>query len=177
MTEIDLPRRRDAEATQAAILNAARAAFSQKGFDGAGLREIAAAAGCNVALVNRYFGSKEGLFRAAMRGCFDMSDLLALPCEAFPEALAAYMVGKRKSAEEFDPMFAAIRSSTNPGILCIAREELGDTTAEALAAYLGGEDADERAALILSLMAGFDVGRHLIGNDALGFERDASLPR
>src|SRR5262245_24637290 len=56
------PRRRNAAATRAAILASARAAFVRSGYDGAGVREIAAGAGVTAMLVNRYFGSKERLF-------------------------------------------------------------------------------------------------------------------
>lgn len=170
-----LARPRDADATREAILVAARTVFARRGFDGAGLREIAAAADCNVALIARYFGNKHGLFRAAMRDCIDFDSLLAVPHGDFPAALAAFMVAKRKSPDEFDAMFAAIRSATSQEALAIVREEVGDPMARALRDYLGGEKADERAALILSLMAGFDVARHVIGNDALGYENDKSL--
>ena len=55
-------RRRGAAATRQAILDSAREAFARLGYEGAGVREIAAGAGVTAMLVNRYFGSKEGLF-------------------------------------------------------------------------------------------------------------------
>jgi AcrR family transcriptional regulator len=48
------------------LLATGRALFSQKGFDATSTREIAAAAGCNLALINHYFGSKEGLLVAIL---------------------------------------------------------------------------------------------------------------
>lgn len=44
------------------ILDCATELFSKKGFEGASVREIASAAGVNVAMINYYFGDKEGLF-------------------------------------------------------------------------------------------------------------------
>lgn len=44
------------------LLDAAEGLFSEHGFDGTGVREIAAAAGCNIAAVNYYFGGKEKLY-------------------------------------------------------------------------------------------------------------------
>ena len=44
-----LPRRRDASATRAAILEVAKARFARLGYDRAGLRDIAAAAGADPA--------------------------------------------------------------------------------------------------------------------------------
>jgi AcrR family transcriptional regulator len=52
--------------TRALILDAARAEFGQHGFDGATLRSIAAAANVDVALLPYYFGTKAGLFVAAL---------------------------------------------------------------------------------------------------------------
>src|SRR5262249_33807030 len=57
-----LARRRNAAATREAILISARRAFAQSGYDGVGVRETARGAGVTAMLVNRYFGSKEGLF-------------------------------------------------------------------------------------------------------------------
>src|ERR687883_609279 len=62
------PRRvrpRDAEATKAAIVQAARERFAAEGYDRATIRAVAADAGIDPALVMRYYGSKEGLFAAA----------------------------------------------------------------------------------------------------------------
>src|SRR6185436_16563966 len=55
-------RRRNAANTREAILASARTAFTNSGYDGAGVREIASGAGVTAMLVNRYFGSKERLF-------------------------------------------------------------------------------------------------------------------
>ena len=49
------------------LLDAAEAVFAEKGFDAAGIREITAQAGCNVAAINYHFGSKENLYREVFR--------------------------------------------------------------------------------------------------------------
>jgi AcrR family transcriptional regulator len=46
------------------ILDVAERVFSDKGFDGASTRLISGEAGVNMAMLNYYFGSKEGLFLA-----------------------------------------------------------------------------------------------------------------
>src|SRR5687768_765307 len=59
--------RRGAEAdTRADILVAARKLFGEKGFRSTTMRSIAAAAGVDVALLAYYFGTKDGLFAAAL---------------------------------------------------------------------------------------------------------------
>src|ERR1700748_2561793 len=60
-------RKRDADAPRAAILEAAKHHFALSGFEGAFLRDIAAEAGVDAALINRYFGGKDGLFAAALK--------------------------------------------------------------------------------------------------------------
>ncbi len=52
--------------TRARLLAAAREVFSQRGFQGATVREICRRAGANVAAVNYHFGSKDGLFAEAL---------------------------------------------------------------------------------------------------------------
>ncbi len=56
----------DRDKTKAALLEAALQAFGERGFDGASIREVAAAAGVGHNLVRHYFGSKEDLWRAAV---------------------------------------------------------------------------------------------------------------
>ena len=67
-------RRRNAAATREAILASARRAFARAGYDGAGVREIAAGAGVTAMLVNRYFGSKEQLFAEAIAASIGDAD-------------------------------------------------------------------------------------------------------
>ncbi|MEU8024440.1 TetR family transcriptional regulator [Micromonospora haikouensis] len=62
--------------TREAILDAARAAFAERGFDAASIRSIAAAAGVDPALVHHYFGGKDQLFLAAMGAPLDPGELL-----------------------------------------------------------------------------------------------------
>ncbi|MEU9508126.1 TetR family transcriptional regulator [Micromonospora sp. NPDC048170] len=62
--------------TRQAILDAARAAFAERGFDGASIRAVAAAAQVDPALVHHYFGSKDRLFLAAVHAPVDPGELL-----------------------------------------------------------------------------------------------------
>lgn len=60
------PRRRDAAATRLLLMEAARRRFAYDGYAATTVRDIADDAGVNVALINRYFVSKEGLFEACL---------------------------------------------------------------------------------------------------------------
>jgi AcrR family transcriptional regulator len=59
-------RRPAGEDTKAALLAAAREVFTEQGFDGATVRGIAARAEVDPAMVNHWFGGKQGLFAAAV---------------------------------------------------------------------------------------------------------------
>ncbi len=60
------PRPRDADATRARILAAAKAEFAANGLGGARVDEIAARAEANKRMIYHYFGSKEDLFQAVL---------------------------------------------------------------------------------------------------------------
>ena len=62
--------RADGLKTREAILAAAAEEFSAKGFELGSMRAICANAGANPALANRYFGSKEGLYRVVAKRLF-----------------------------------------------------------------------------------------------------------
>jgi AcrR family transcriptional regulator len=71
MTTSTSPRRRDAAATRQLLLDAAQVRFARDGYSATTVRDIADDAGVNVALISRYFSSKEGLFAACLSGAVD----------------------------------------------------------------------------------------------------------
>jgi len=80
-------RRSDGIATRAAILEAAADEFAEKGFELASVRSVCARAGVNIALANRYFGSKEELYRTTAKMLFgDLGAPLAILSEGVSDA-------------------------------------------------------------------------------------------
>lgn len=69
------------------ILAAAARLFATKGFDATGVRELATEAGVNLAMVNYYFGSKEGVVSAVISR-FSNAYLTAMREELFGEGVA-----------------------------------------------------------------------------------------
>lgn len=61
-----LPTRKDALETRRRLIEAAGPIFAKRGYDGAVVRDIVAAAGVNLGAVNRHFGSKQGLYREVL---------------------------------------------------------------------------------------------------------------
>lgn len=68
LTKSGRERKRDPERTSAAILAAAVAEFSQRGYDGARIDGIAKRARINKRMLYHYFGGKEGLYLAVLEG-------------------------------------------------------------------------------------------------------------
>nr|WP_174819415.1 TetR/AcrR family transcriptional regulator [Ruegeria lacuscaerulensis] len=63
-------RKRDAQATKARILNAAKKEFAKHGLGGARVDEIAERADANKRMLYHYFGSKEELFRTVLEEAY-----------------------------------------------------------------------------------------------------------
>nr|WP_174839427.1 TetR/AcrR family transcriptional regulator [Ruegeria lacuscaerulensis] len=63
-------RKRDAQATKARILNAAKKEFAKHGLGGARVDEIAERADANKRMLYHYFGSKEDLFRTVLEEAY-----------------------------------------------------------------------------------------------------------
>ena len=58
--------KRDRKATECSLRSAAAKLFARKGYENTRTLEIAKEAGANEALINRYFGGKEGLLMAVL---------------------------------------------------------------------------------------------------------------
>ncbi len=63
--------RSDGEDRRKAILRAAVTVFSRRGFERGTTREIAKAAGCNIAAIRYYFGDKAGLIASVMESSME----------------------------------------------------------------------------------------------------------
>lgn len=164
-------RRRNAAATRDAILASARVAFVRSGYEGAGVREIAQRAGVTAMLVNRYFGSKEGLFAEVVAAIMAKPIILSPknlksknPGEAFAAALVSITETQAIPLEGFQIM---LRSASSERAAQIGRGQIEKHYQKTLAAALSGELAAQRAAVLLSLVAGFQVMRQMIALPAL----------
>src|SRR6202050_696703 len=96
--------RRNADATRRGILASARRAFALAGYDGVGLREIAQGAGVTAMMVNRYFGSKERLFKEVV------AEAIATPSILTRENLASPTLGRDIAAA----LVARTETGANP---------------------------------------------------------------
>lgn len=165
---------RDAGRTRAAILDAARQHFTRAGY-GVGVREIAASAGVDAALVNRYFGSKEGLFIEAIRDGFSIAPVLAGPRQEFGARVASYVLAADEGG--LDPTQVLLRSAGLASATPLLRAALEREFLEPLARWLGGRDAALRAGLIVSVLSGVAIMRDVLAVKGLGPAATTALRR
>lgn len=169
-------KKRDAASTRAAILKAARQAFSSHGYDRVGVRDIAAKAGVTAALVNRYFGSKKQLFAEAVLEAKGVGELLLGDRGTAGARLAAMMLDKDPHGKDGgDPLIAILRSAPDPEAAGIVREWLQKVMVGPIAKWLGGPQAETRASLMVSTLLGFIILRQAIALPGLGASRGAAL--
>jgi AcrR family transcriptional regulator len=172
-----LPKRRDAQATRSRILDSARRIFTVKGYEKAGLREICGEAGVDQALIKRYFGSKQKLFEEIFDTGDGMHALLSGPKETLGMELAAYWVNKTSENVAFDATSALLKSVGSTEVNGQLRHIVETQFINRLAKRLDGNDARQRAALIISHILGFDVLRRVLCVESLGTEYKADVIR
>lgn len=170
-------RRRDAAATRQELLEAANRRFTELGYKATTLRDVAADVGVNLALIKRYFGSKEGLLKAALAGEPRFGD------EAMPwnRAALAAALSRQLTTEtwpQFDehPVLMLLRVSGDPQVDGLRRQALLDLSDRVLAAT-GSDDTGDHllhAQLIVALGIGVATVRSTVGLQPL---RDADAER
>jgi AcrR family transcriptional regulator len=156
-------RPRDAAASRAAILTAARACFSEDSYERVGVRDIAARAGVTAALVIRYFGSKERLFAEALRrdlGDLGLAELLQVPGQQLGARLARYVVLEAPPG----PLLTILRAAPNAQAAALVREITDEEFTVPLARRLAGEHAALRASVVTALLLGLAVRYHVLQN-------------
>lgn len=153
MTETKERRQRNAAATAERILRSAQEVFHDKGYEGATVREIADRAGVNLALINRYFGSKLGLFEKAVLPFLSLEAFFEAPADALGERLADHYV-RTEPMDGFDPMLVLLKSASSPEAGPLLAEAVERQAIAPLAEALEGENAEARAILIATQIAG-----------------------
>jgi AcrR family transcriptional regulator len=150
------------EGTRRAILGAARSAFAARGFEQATIRAVAAEAGVDPSMVMRYFGSKAGLFTAAVTMDLHIPDLRTVPADARGELLTRVFVARWEQPPSDDEMIAMLRAGvTSETVAAQFQSVLTQLVTEPIAA-LGDELAAERGALIAAQMLGLGLCRYIL---------------
>jgi AcrR family transcriptional regulator len=148
------------ETTRARLINAARRAFTRRGFDAASVRDITADAGANLGAVTYHFGSKQGLYDAVMDAAF----------EPFEARLAAARAAARAESRAFDRVRCIIEAvfdhlETNPDLQYLVLQNIA--TRHAVPAALGRLMANVLPELVGHMIAGQAEGSFRAGDPVL----------
>lgn len=171
-------RKRDAEATQAAILEAAKIHFAKSGYEGAYLRDIAADAGVDAALINRYFGGKDGLFAAALKDSIRPRAFREFDRETFAPEMAKIMAGHAHQDMERTHAFQfLLRAATSPMTAPLVNAAVQERFMGPIRAWIGGRNVEARARIFAATFIGLLVERLIRDEPLEGAERRVFIER
>jgi AcrR family transcriptional regulator len=175
-------RGRPSEPSQAReqILEAARRLFLASGYTRVTMRAIAAEAGVDVALISYYFGSKRGLLAAVMQLIVSPPDLVRSALHGdparLPERLLSQVLATWDDPEHGAPLIALYgRVGGDTDANRLVREMIEREIVTVLAEYLGGLDANARASVAASQIAGLLFMRHILRAEPLASMRRTEL--
>jgi AcrR family transcriptional regulator len=173
-------RRPGASGTREAILDAARRAFATHGYHQATIRGVAELAGVDPALVHHYFGTKQGLFVAAVQlpvnPVEQLSALLAEDPELVGERLIGVFLSVWDRATNVSPLLALVRSAVgDEQAAAMLREFITDEVLGRIARQIGSPDAELRATLVGSQLVGLIMTRYVIRVEPLASAPSAQV--
>ncbi len=160
-------RRPGATDTRERILAAARERFASHGYDRTRIRDVAAAADVDPALVHYFFKSKDGLFVAAMQ-------LPLRPADVLPPVLADGLPGlgerivRRLLSVWDDPanrnaLLATVQgASAHPGAAAALREFVRREVVGRVAGVIEADRPEVRANLVASQVVGLLGARYVV---------------
>ncbi|MEV4240737.1 MULTISPECIES: TetR family transcriptional regulator [unclassified Nocardia] len=161
--EPDQPPARRSDATRAAILAAARARFAAEGFRKATIRAIAADAAIDPSMVMRYFGSKDGLFAAAVDVRLDLPDLAAADPDTLGELLIRRFLAIWEDQADNKVLVILLRSSiTDEAVSERFRQIFAEQVLPAVLRFGAAADAQRRGGLIVTQLLGLALCRYVL---------------
>ncbi|NKY34611.1 TetR/AcrR family transcriptional regulator [Nocardia speluncae] len=164
--------------TEAAVLAAARRQFAEYGFERTTIRAVAADAGIDPALVMQLFGNKEQLFSAAAHASIDIRPLVEAPVADLPKASAAHLFSGFEDPIRRDSSEALLRSClTHPTAGQILLDQVMAPAQSTVAATIGGDDAELRAAVLNACTLGVTIARYLLKVPAIAQADRGDLER
>ena len=160
-------RRPGPSSTRAEITAAAARRFAAAGYDATSLRQVAADAGVDPALVRRFFGDKEQLFTEVASALIDPERAVAAvaggPPEAAGERLLRYFLSLLGDVSRPGPLLGVIRSAvTSEHAAGLLRRLLAEQVLREIAVSFPSGRPEFGAALAASQLVGLAVARYAV---------------
>ncbi len=163
-----------------AILAAARRRFAEEGFEATGIRTVASDAGVDPALVLYYFGSKDGLFAAAVDWPVDLAELsrtvLAPGVDGLGERLVRHLLEQWQDEGARQSLRLVVRNAAGHGAAArlltdfVQRELVGQ-----LVTLVDDPSAELRGSLVCGTLVGLAMARYVIGVEPLASARTETV--
>ncbi len=156
------------------LLEAARDLFAKRGFDRTTVREVGERAGVDPALIARHFGSKAGLYLAALRA--ELGD--EVPADLLEPGRLGDLLARLGRRGTGPVVQAVVRAHDDPAVQQAAREELHRRLVGPLRERFVGAGLDRpglRAELAVAAFAGVALARGAGALDELSAASDDDL--
>ncbi|TSJ60184.1 TetR/AcrR family transcriptional regulator [Starkeya sp. 3C] len=160
------------ERTRERILKAAIIRFSTHSYEATGLRDLAADVGVDVAYVHRCFGSKEKLFREALKASMKPERLFAEDGDI--AAILSREMMRERGADEIGSLDIAIRSFSSPEAARVLRDTLMEDFVTPLTERQQGL-SEMRATLIAAVLGGVGILKDVIAAGPLRESRPEQI--
>jgi len=153
------------DTTRERILKAAILRFSSHSYEETGLRDIASDVGVDMAYVHRSFGSKEKLFREAVKAIVRPEVWLVGEASELHVTLAKEVLAE-KGANEIRSFDVLARSFSSPEASRVFRELIDEGLVKPMASKCPVV-SEQRASMVAAFLAGVSILRDVIGTPAL----------
>ncbi|MFF9896189.1 TetR family transcriptional regulator [Streptomyces longispororuber] len=148
--------RRDAEATKAAIVRAARHLLARHAHTDITLKAVAERAGVSAPLVLKYFGNKDALFARIMSFEADAAAVLDAPLEDLGRHMVKHLLTSQ-AEQGADPLLRIVFAPLHREHGYVLRANFRTQVVRRLGERLPGPDAGLRAELAVGMLLGLGV--------------------
>jgi AcrR family transcriptional regulator len=157
------PKQTKSDRTRSTILDAAREIFAKQGYERTTIRDIAAAAAIDPAMVIRYFHSKEELFGRIAEFDLRLPNPATLDRDRIGEALVTHFLNIWEGESAIPGLVVMLRSAASNEFAAQKIQEVFAGQVLPMLTSIGEpEDARNRAGLVASQLIGLAFGRYVI---------------
>ncbi|QKC81342.1 TetR family transcriptional regulator [Mesorhizobium sp. NZP2077] len=162
MTENQPKKITKSDRTRAQILEAARQLFAEHGYDGASIRDVAAQASIDPAMVIRYFHSKDELFARAAVVNLQLPDQRIDPAAIGETLIRRFLVNWEGPANGPGMIILLRSAASNEHAADKVRDVFANQVRPMVASIGDPADAGRRAGLVASQLLGLAMCRYLL---------------